>query len=124
VGRGQTNLVAAGEPLAVGLGTDDAVRVRRELDEERDTAALTGTQKRKREVRLYLSNLSGEKRTVEVQERIPVSEIEGLEVICNDAGWKIDGDGIGRRTVELAPGAHEKLTLRYELRASSNLVLP
>ena len=96
----------------------------RELDEERDTAALTGTQKRKRAVRLYLSNLSGEKRTVEVQERIPVSEIEGLEVICNDAAWKFDGDGIGRRTVELAAGAHEKLTLRYELRASSNVVLP
>lgn len=123
-GRGRVSFIAPGERFAIGFGADDGLRVRREVHEERDTAALTGTQKRRHEVELFLSNLSGARRVLEVQERIPVSEIEDLEIRGDAPGWNIDADGFARRTVEVAPGEHLKLELAWELRAGSNVTLP
>ena len=40
--------VGNGEPFEIGLGTDDAVRVRRDQNERRETTAVTGTQKLRR----------------------------------------------------------------------------
>lgn len=99
--------------------------MRRKTTEERDTAAVLGTQRIKRKVEIALSNLGGEPRQVLVTERIPVSEIEDVEITLSDAGGaRPDQDGFLRRDVDLAPHATAEITIAYEIRASSKVVLP
>jgi uncharacterized protein (TIGR02231 family) len=123
-GRGRTGFVAPGEPFVIGFGSDDGLRVRREVHEDRESIGITNTQKRRHEVELFLSNLSSAPRKLEVTERIPVSEIEDLEIKSDAPGWTVDADGFARRTVEVKPGEHLKLELAWELRAGSNVTLP
>jgi uncharacterized protein (TIGR02231 family) len=125
VGRARLDFVGAGEPFELGFGVADELRVRRAVDEDKETAALTGKQLVKRKVRLYLSNLSGEPRQVEITERVPVSEIEDVQVELTDAAWRREGvDGFARRVVELGPHEHRPLTLEYEIRAAARVTLP
>lgn len=126
VGQARIDFVAAGSPFELGFGADDAVRVRRTVDEKRDTVTLTGTQKLRRDVTIYLSNLSSEKRSVLVTERVPVSEIEAVEIVLLDReGWQFDArDGFAKREVALAGNATVALRLAYEVRASSKVVMP
>jgi uncharacterized protein (TIGR02231 family) len=125
VGRSKIDFVGEGEPFELGFGVDDGVRVRRTQTEERETQTLTGRQTVKRTVKVYLSNLSGERRRVEVTERVPVSEIEDVEISAPTAPWRFDGeDGFARRDVELPPRGTETLTLTYEIKAAAKVVLP
>lgn len=126
VGRSRIDYVGKGEPFEIGLGTDDGVRVRRAMTEERETVAVIGTQKIRRKVKVYLSNLSSEPRRVLVTERVPVSEIEDVEITLTDpSGFKREGeDGFLKREVELAANATEELGLAYEIRAAARVVLP
>jgi hypothetical protein len=98
--------------------------VRRAHDEERDTAIL-GAQRLRRTVRVYLSNLSGETKRALVTERVPVSEIDDVEIAIIDAtGWQLDKDGFARTEVSLGPRATQTLKLVYEIKASSKVVMP
>jgi uncharacterized protein (TIGR02231 family) len=126
IGRARLSFVGAGEPFELGFGPDDAIRARRTEDEERDTQAITGAQRIKRKVSLYLSNLSGDAKRVLVTERIPVSEIEDLEIALLDAGpFTLDEkDGFLKATVEVEPHGMRTITFTYEVRASSKVVLP
>ena len=124
VGRSKVSYVGAGEPFELGFGSDDGVRVRRAQDEERDTAIL-GAQRLRRTVRVYLSNLSGETKRALVTERVPVSEIDDVEIALIDVtGWQIDKDGFARAEVSLGPRATQTLKLIYEIKASSKVVMP
>src|SRR5207245_2720467 len=49
-GRVRTRFVGRGEAFELGVGTDDAIRVRREVESEDDTSAILGTQRRKRTI--------------------------------------------------------------------------
>lgn len=124
VGRSKVGYIGAGEPFELGFGSDDGVRVRRAQDEERDTALL-GAQRLRRTVRVYLSNLSGEVKRALVTERVPVSEIDDVEVtIIEAAGFQLDNDGFARTEVSLGPRATQTLKLIYEIKASSKVVMP
>ena len=126
IGRARLNFVGKGEPFEVGLGADDAVRVRRSHVDQRETTPVTGTQKVKRVVKVFVSNLSGEARRVLVTERLPVSEIDDVEImLTTTGGFRDEGDdGFLLREVDLAPGATQTLEIAYELRASAKVVLP
>ncbi|MFT3766634.1 MAG: DUF4139 domain-containing protein [Minicystis sp.] len=126
VGRAKIDFVGKGEPFEIGLGADDGVRVRRERTEERDTTAVIGTQKIKRKVQVFLSNLSNEPKRVLVTERIPVSEIEDVTITLLEAGgFVLEGkDGFLRREVEMGPHETAELGLSYEIRAAAKVVLP
>ncbi|MFO0760375.1 MAG: DUF4139 domain-containing protein [Byssovorax sp.] len=126
VGRGKLDFVGAGEPFEVGLGADDGVRARRAVTEQRDTVAVIGTQKIKRQVTIFLSNLSGEPKRALVCERVPVSEIEDVQISLGEAaGFAHDEkDGFLRREIALAPGAVETVDLSYEIRAGAKVILP
>lgn len=124
VGRSKVAYVGAGEPFEIGFGPDDGVRVRRAQDEERDTAML-GSQRLRRTVRVYLSNLAGEQKRVLVTERVPVSEIDDVEItVIEAAGWQIDKDGLARAEATLAPRATQTLKLIYEIKASAKVIMP
>ncbi|HEU4532645.1 MAG TPA: DUF4139 domain-containing protein, partial [Polyangiaceae bacterium] len=125
VGRTSIAFVGRGEPFELGFGADDAVRVRRRVEEVRDTVSLIGTQVLKRTVKVFLSNLADGPRTVEVSERFPVSELDEVEVsVQASEGVKLDHrEGFARKTVELAPHGVAELSLAYELRAAAKVRL-
>ncbi len=127
MGRGKTDFVGRGEAFELGFGPDDSIRARRKLTEKRDRTPLIGTQKIDREVRLFLSNLSGETKEVTVLERIPVSEIEEIEIALIEGGpeWSHDRrDGFLRRKVMLGARETKEIKYSYEIRAKSNVELP
>lgn len=126
VGRAKMDFVGKGEPFELGFGPDDGIRVRRMENEERDTQALTGARRIKRKVVLFLSNLSGDARSVLVHERVPVSEIDEVEIQVLDPGpFKLDAkDGFLRTTVDVAARATRMMSFSYEVRAGSKVILP
>lgn len=125
VGRTSTAFVGRGEPFELGFGADDAVRVRRRVEETRDTVSILGTQVLKRKVRVFLSNLADRPRTVEVSERFPVSEIDEVEVsVQASEGVRLDQrEGFARKLVELAAHGVAEFSLSYELRAAAKVRL-
>src|SRR5262249_20681054 len=124
VGRGKPGFVGAGEPFELGFGADDGVRVRRRVDEKRETG-MTGTLKVTRTVHLYLSNLGGPARRVVVVERVPVSELEDVTVKVVQGGGAVldDKDGFARFEVDIAGSGTQELTLTYRVEAKSNVRL-
>ncbi|WP_437677336.1 DUF4139 domain-containing protein [Sorangium sp. So ce131] len=126
IGRARLDFVGAGEPFELGFGVDDAVRVRRNVDEEHDTSAITGSRRIRRKVKLSLSNLSSDTKRVLVTERIPVSEVAEVEIALGEApGWTLDEkDGFLRGQVELPPKAVKTMSFSYDIRASASVVLP
>jgi uncharacterized protein (TIGR02231 family) len=127
MGRSKTDFVGRGEAFELGFGPDDSVRARRKQTEKRDRTMLIGTQKIDRVVRLYLSNLSGETKEVTVLERIPVSEIEEVEIALTEGGadWNHNArDGFLRRKVLLGARETKEIGYSYEIRAKSNVELP
>jgi uncharacterized protein (TIGR02231 family) len=126
VGRTATGFVGKGEPFELGFGTDDAVRVRRQVEDKRDTVSIVGTQVLRRNVRVFLSNLSATPRAVEVTERFPVSEIADVEIVPREGdGVGLDRrEGFARKTVELPAHGVAEIAFGYEVRASSKVRLP
>ena len=62
---------------------------------------------------------------VQILERVPVSEIEGLEVRAPEPKeWAPDKDGYMKRNLTLEPNAAKELKYKYELKAKSNVELP
>ncbi len=126
VGLSRVDFVAAGAPFELGFGPDDAIRARRKIREERDRTAIVNTQKITREVTISLSNLSGQPRALTILERIPVSEIEAVEIHLDEAhGWTLDPqDGFLTADLLLAPKDTRQLSLTYTIKAGSQVVLP
>lgn len=125
VGRSRTKFVAPGEKFETGFGPEDGIRCKRSVHEERETAKLTGSQTIDRKVTLRLSNLGDSARELQITERVPVSEIEGLEIKLKEAkDWKLDEDGYLTRVVNLEPRANVTYEFSYEIKAKSNVVLP
>jgi uncharacterized protein (TIGR02231 family) len=126
VGKNKIDFIGPGEPFELGFGVDDAVRVRRQSKEQRDTTLITGTQKLKRTITLWLSNLSEEPKGIELIERIPVSEIEDIEVSLlesEDAKFDVK-DGFVKKAITLEALGTSEFTLVYEVRAGSKVRMP
>ncbi len=81
IGRADTDFVSAGEQAELGFGSEPEVRVHREQHEDREESTLLGgwTSKVVRVV-INLSNLGTSPRHVLVCDRVPVSEIEQVQI--------------------------------------------
>lgn len=124
VGRGKFHFVAPGESFELGCGVDDGLRIRRRVDERRDTQALTGTQRIERTVTLYLGNMGGSPRRLTVVERVPVSEIGDVEVeVVSAGGAQIDADGFARFHPTVGPQKTAELVLVYRISAAAKVQL-
>ncbi|MBN2360542.1 MAG: DUF4139 domain-containing protein [Deltaproteobacteria bacterium] len=125
VGRSEIGFVAVGERFALGWGSEDGLRVRRERREKRDTTMLTGKQVITRTVELFLSNLDDQPAAFELQERIPVSEIDKVKVAleakeCAPAA-AADDQGILRWPIKLPPLGTQQVKLVFTITASSDV---
>ncbi|MDT9687547.1 mucoidy inhibitor MuiA family protein [Streptomyces sp. P9(2023)] len=129
-GRGTLDFTALGAPVELAFGSHDDYRVVRQTEESRTSTGLTQRTVVTRSVRLHVSRFSapGEQgeRMVVLRERIPVSEVEAVEVrlhkdACSPPPDAVDAEGIARWTLPLPPGGHRTITLVYELSASSKV---
>jgi len=139
VGRAEIGFVAAGERFDVGFGPDSDVRVHRTETRERDDAGLLGGWNVQTvRVAVRLSNIGGEGRTVEVIERVPVSEIEQVEVavaapdgyllderaeITQVTARAIDDRGMVTWTVELPPFGRRAVALEYRVKSQRSVAI-
>jgi uncharacterized protein (TIGR02231 family) len=125
VGLGEVGFVGPGERFVLGWGADDGLRVRREVEEEREVARLTGKQTITRKVTLQLSNLEPLPASFGLEERVLVSEVEQVKVALDPAGTKppaqADAQGIVAWKVTVPPRGTREVELLYRITASSSV---
>ena len=127
VGRTSVLFIAPGERFALGWGPDSAIRVQRTLEqakEERGMMSSWTTQAHT--VRVRVSNLAPEAKTIHITERVPVSEVEkvGIEVDVAATTDRLepDGDGFVRWEAALPALGHTEAVLRYVVRRHADVV--
>lgn len=128
VGRSKLPLIAPGERFELGFGPDVHLRVSRKTEAVDEEPGLLPSSfiGRAHRVVVHLSNLDDAPRKLTVTERVPVSEIEKVEVVFDEKKTipraKPDDDGFVRWSVELAPHTHTTLALRYVVRRHKDVV--
>jgi uncharacterized protein (TIGR02231 family) len=117
VGTTRTLFVAPGERFALGFGPDDDVRVQRTVEVKEVTDPVDQWRRKTSTVQLYLSNLGGVEKRLDIVERIPVSEIEHVKITLvadkTSGSPTLDDDGFVRWTQTLAPRARLRIVLVY-----------
>ena len=134
VGRADIGFVAPGEKFYVGFGPESDVRIHRDETRERDDAGiLGGWNVQTVRVAVRLSNLGTQKREIVVTERIPISEVEQVDVqasspdaylledereeITQVTARALDEKGLVSWTVELPPLTRRAVTLEYKIKS-------
>jgi hypothetical protein len=113
-----TPFVGPHERFELGWGPEAGVAVDRRA-EAHDDASITGATSTDHRVRVELHNTGTAPCTVDVVERVPVSEIDRVQIDVGDIvpAARPDTDGLVRWTVTVEPdGAAEVLTLGYTVR--------
>lgn len=135
VGRADIGFIAPGEKFYVGFGPDSDVRIHRDETRERDDAGiLGGWNVQTVRVAVRLSNLGTQKREIVVTERIPISEVEQVNVqasspdaylledehreeITQVTARALDEKGLVSWSVELPPLGRRAVTLEYKIKS-------
>lgn len=133
VGRGEIGFVAPNEKCYLGFGPDAELRVHRTETRERDDAGILGSWNVQTvRVAVRISNLGTQKREVTVTERIPISEVEQVEIVTSAAdafmleepeevtqvtARAFDERGLVTWGVELAPLGRRAVTLEYKIKS-------
>jgi uncharacterized protein (TIGR02231 family) len=118
VGRTSILFIAPGERFELGWGPDSTLRVTRDVELlEQERKMMSSWTRKPRRVRVKLSNLAPTPATIEVTERIAVSEVAKVEVEVIEAshGEKPDDDGFVTWTTKLPGFGHEELELTWVL---------
>lgn len=126
VGRAQLRFAGRNEQVKLGFGSEDALRVARTVDEEVDTNRLTGRRTRTQKVKLFVSNMGAKPEAVAIEERMPVSEVESVEVTLlkdatKPAPSRLSEDGIVRFELKAAPRSQQTLALAYTVSSASKV---
>jgi len=126
VGRSQLSFAGVGEKVKLGFGSEDTLRIARQVEEKLDTNRLTGRRTRTHFVKLFLSNTGNRPEQIAIEERMPVSEVEAVEVeLLKDkakpAPAKVSQDGIVRFEVPAAPRSQQELAFAYTVSSSSKV---
>lgn len=125
VGRTSLLFIAPGERFELGWGPDSSLRVHRTLEElEHERRMMSSWTRKPRRVSVKLSNLSPAAKTIEVKERIAVSEVEKVEVELTEAshGAKPDDDGFVTWEAKLPGFGREALELTWVLVVHDDVV--
>lgn len=122
LGRSSVLYVGVGETFTLGWGPDPYLRAQRHETAGKETKAnLTGGWRQvEHAVKLTLSNLGQEPRRLKVTERIPVSEVKEVEIVCQ--AEKPDENGFIHWEIELGPRGRKELELSYVLKRRKDVV--
>lgn len=126
VGRGQLRFAGRGERLKLGFGSEDTLRVGRTVETEEDTTWVTSRKTRKNRVKLFVSNTGTRIESVAIEERMPVSEVEAVEVKLlkeqtKPAPSKVSEDGIVRFELTAGPRTQQELVFAYSVSSSAKV---
>ncbi len=119
VGWTQVLFVAPGESFLLSFGPDETVRVARTAKDKAQESHVDKWKTVSNSVWIFLSNVGDAARSVEVKERMPVSELEQVkvELAAKKTSPKPDVDANGFLTwnVELTAHSQTQLKLVYDL---------
>jgi uncharacterized protein (TIGR02231 family) len=126
VGRTPMPFVAPGEKFKLGWGPDAEIRVNRwRQDEEIPAKMLSAWTVEKARVRVRLSNIGAEAKRVRVAERVPISEIEQVEVRFHEEETtgrrKPDANGLVEWDAALEPFGRASCDLAFTLRKKKSV---
>ena len=127
IGHTPILFVAPDEKFEIGFGPDAALRVRRIVERVDEKAGALGRYVRQKiTVKLNLCNTGGQTRSFEVRERIPVSEVEQVQIDFDVKGTtpsaSPDKDGFVVWHITLPAGGQEKVTMKYTLTKHRDVV--
>ncbi|HEY5926014.1 MAG TPA: DUF4139 domain-containing protein, partial [Kofleriaceae bacterium] len=137
VGRAEVGFVAPNEKFYLGFGPEADVRMYRDESRERDDAGILGGWNLLTvRVAVRLSNLGTHKREVTITERIPISEVEQVEVQTSAAdayeldeettqvtARALDDKGLVSWSVELPPHGRRAVTLEYKVKSQRGVAM-
>jgi uncharacterized protein (TIGR02231 family) len=119
VGWSKVLFVAPGERFELGFGPDHGFRTTRKVGFSEKVDEIDHWQHKITGVQLFLSNLGGSERTLEVKERIPVSEIEHVRVAVLEEQTapmpEVDDDGLCTWRVTVPARGHHRVHLTYRV---------
>lgn len=122
VGKTSVLFIAPGEKFALSWGSDASLRVQRTITEKREQNHLTKWKSATKTINLFLSNIGAESRVIKTTERVPVSEIEQVqvEVISKKTtdGVQPDQNGFCCWSFHLEPYSQLQATLVYKVSAA------
>jgi hypothetical protein len=128
VGRAQLTFAGVGERVKLGFGSEDALRIARQVETKLDTNRLTGRKTRTHFVKLFLSNTGSRPEQIAIEERMPVSEVEAVEIeLLKDkakakpAPAKVSQDGILRFELPAPARSQQELAFAYTVSSSSKV---
>ncbi len=111
--------MAPQEKFELSFGPDDSLRVQREEKKSSKQHPVSKWNEATTNVTIYLSNLSGDARTVVVTERLPVSEIEHVKVELDTdkttGAPELDDNGFCKWKAEVPANGHLVLHLRFKV---------
>ncbi len=120
IGRTWLAYTAPGADFELGWGPETGLRVTREAKEEQKEARMLSSWRRiERTVQLKLSNVGEGSHRVELTERVPVSEVEKIQIEVEKES--ADEDGFVRWEVQLEPGETAERKLHYSLKLHSDV---
>ena len=120
-GRSHIDFTSSGEDFEVGFGVDTGISVHRTVDDEHKTTAVMGKNLLQRTIKVFISNLSAQRRHLTIVERVPVSEIEEVSIKSVTAESKPDQDGFVEFGVTLEPRAVSSHTISYRVEYGSKV---
>jgi uncharacterized protein (TIGR02231 family) len=119
VGWTKVGFVASGEDFQLSFGPDDSVRLARAEREKAVDSTIDGWKTMAQSVWLYVSNVGDTAKTVELTERMPVSELAQVKV---ELGAKrttpkpgVDDNGFLTWKLELAPNSQQQVRFGYDV---------
>jgi uncharacterized protein (TIGR02231 family) len=125
VGWTKVLFVSPGEEFQLSFGPDASIRLARAEREQKQNATDTQWKTVTKTVWLYVSSLGDTPRTLEVSERMPVSEIEQVKVSLaakrTSPKPKVDENGFATWTVELGPRAQSQVTFSYDVATAAGV---
>ena len=126
VGRSEIRYVGAGETFALSWGSEDGLVVLREVDREYEETTIRKRRTYVYEVEVYLANHTGVAHKLRLTERVPVPEIEKVEVQIDDKkttpGFTKDKDGLLSWQVDLKAGQEKRIELRFLVQMPQSVV--
>ncbi len=124
LGLTETDFVAPGESFDVFLGVADQIKLSRVVDPKRSEYYRSGTRTRMKVAYvLTVENLADKPATVQLADRIPVSEVEEVRVssVKTTPEVKADIKGLLRWAVALGPKQTKEYRIEYTLEYPADL---
>lgn len=128
VGRTHVSYVESGELFPLGWGPDPDIRIHRtEETRHKEAGKLGSKDKTDYLVKIKISNIGSNSKTLTVKERIPVSEIGKVKIIFDEKASSEgydgpDADGFITWSVELSPLEKTVRELVYTIEKHKNVV--